>query len=134
MKRINWIPLWIALATGPLVFIVQHWVRPAVPPTSSAWLLLGLLPSLITGVGFPYIIVARPPRDAMAAARAFTLMTLATLGLQVTVEVTGLIPGANTFDVMDIFGSVAGMLLGAVLYRRVAPHLGYETPAGGASG
>ena len=127
MKHINWIPLWIALATGPLVIIIQHGVRPAVPSTSPAWLLLGPLPNLIIGMCFPYIVVARPPGNPTSAARAFTLMTLATLGVQIVIEVTRLIPGADTFDLMDVAAALAGMFLGAVLYRRIAPHLRYET-------
>ena len=131
MRRINWIPLWIALAAGPLVFILRHGVRPAVPPTNPGWLLLGPLPNLIVGMCIPYIIVARLPRDPTSAARAFTLMTLATLGILIVIEVTRLIPAADTFDIMDIVASVAGMFLGAVLYRRVAPHLRYDTQPDG---
>lgn len=52
---------------------------------------------------------------------------LATLGLQVVVEVIRLIPGTATFEPLDIVASVAGMLLGALLYRRVAPYLRYAT-------
>ena len=129
MKRINWIALWIALATAPLVLAIQLMLRPVTPAASSAWLLLGPLPSLVIGICFPYSIVVRPPRTATAAARAFTLMALATLGIQIAVEVTGLIPGADTFDILDIVASVAGMFLGALLYRRVAPHLGYDPRA-----
>ena len=127
MKRINWIPLWIALAAAPLVFLLQHVVRPSVPSISAAWLLLGPVPSLIVGTCVPFIVVARLPRSPTSAARAFTLTTLATLGAQVLIEVTRLIPGADTFDIMDVVASVAGMLLGAMFYRRVAPHLRYDT-------
>ena len=125
MRRVNWIAVAIALAAGPLVLIVQHWLRPAVPPDNVAWWVLGSAPNLIIALCVPFIIVARPIFTPVRAARAFTFMTLATLGVLVVMEIIRPIRAAGTFDPLDLAASVAGMALGALLYRRVAPRLRY---------
>jgi len=128
VKRVNWIALAIALAAGPLVFIVQEWLRPMLPPGSVAWWLLGSAPNLIVALCFPFIIVVRPIFSPLRAARAFTFMTLATLGVLVVMELVRPISGADTFDPLDLVASIAGLALGALLYRRVAPRLRYAPP------
>ena len=122
MKRINWTALLIALAAGPLVLVVEYWLRPAVPEGSAAWRLLGPTPNLILAMCVPFIIVARTMFTPLEAARAFTLMTLATLAVLIVVEA---IHPLSTFDPLDLLASVAGMVLGALLYRRLAPRLRY---------
>jgi hypothetical protein len=116
------------MATGPLVFIVQHWMRPAAAPGSVVASLLGPAPNLIVGLCFPFIIVARPIFTPLQAARAFTLMTLATLGVLIVMEIVHPIPGAATFDLLDIVASVVGLVLSVLLYRRLAPRIAYAPP------
>ena len=130
MRRINWIAFWIALATGPLVVIVQQWLRPAVSPESVASWLLGPAPNLIVALCFPFIILVRPIFSPLEAARAFTLMTLATLAVLVVAEALGPIPGADTFDTLDLAASIAGLWLGVMLFRRLAPRLTYSAAPG----
>jgi hypothetical protein len=128
-KRVNWNALLIALAAGPLVFIIQQWLRPALPTHSIAWRVLGPAPNLIVAACFPFVIVARPIFTPLQAARAFTLMTLATMAILIIMEAIRPLSGADTFDPLDLVASVAGMVLSALLYRRLAPHLRYAAPS-----
>ena len=129
MRRVNLLPLGIALAALPLVWAIQHWLRPGLEPGSQGWLVFGPLPNFVVGLCVPYIAVAPLPASPLTAARAFTLAALATLAIQIVVEVIRPPGVAATFDVLDIVGSVAGMFVGALLYRWVAPNLRHAAPS-----
>ena len=124
MRRINTVPLCLALASGPLVLLLQHWVRPAFTAGSTAWWLLGATPSLIIGLCVPFVVVIRTTYSPLGAARAFTLACLGTFALLILVEVAGTFRG-SPFSPMDIAAGIAGLTLSALLYRRLAPHLLY---------
>lgn len=124
VSRIDWKPLGIAAAAVPLLVIVLA-VRRHVPADSALWWLLGPAPNLIVALCVPFAVVATPTYTPLEAARAFTLTTLATFGALVVFEAIGPIAGLDTFDPLDLIGSAIGVILGARLYRRLAPHLRY---------
>jgi hypothetical protein len=124
MSRIDWKPLGIALAAIPLLLLVLE-ARRHLAADSPAWWVLGPAPNLIVALCIPFAVVATPGRTPLESARAFTLTTLATFGALVVLEAIGPIPRFDTFDPLDLIASALGVLLGARLYRRLAPHLRY---------
>ena len=126
MIRIDWRPLGIALAAIPLLVIILE-ARRHVPGDSALWWLLGPAPNFVVALCVPFAVVATPARTPLDAARAFTLTTLAIFGALVVFEVVGPIAGLDTFDPLDLIASALGVLLGARLYRRLAPRLRYAT-------
>ena len=124
MSRIDWKPLGIVLAAIPLLVLILT-VRRHVSGDSAAWWLLGPAPNLIVALCVPFAVVVTPTRTPIEAARAFTLTTLATFGALVVFEAIGPIAGLDTFDPLDLIASAVGVILGARLYRRLAPHLRY---------
>jgi hypothetical protein len=124
MSRIDWKPLGIALAAIPLLLLVVE-LRRHVSGESAAWWILGPAPNLIVALCVPFAVVTTPAHTPLAAARAFTLTTLATFGALVVFEATRPIPALDTFDPLDLVASALGVILGARVYRWLAPHLRY---------
>jgi len=123
MSRINRVPLAIGLAALPLAILVYVWLRPHAAGLPLR--LLDVAPNFIAALCAPFLIVVRPTRTPIEAARAFTLAALATVGALVVVEVACAFIGIARFDPLDIVASVAGMLLAAGLYRAIAPGMRY---------
>jgi hypothetical protein len=126
----------IALSTGPLVFAIQQWVRPALSaPPSPVAVLLGVAPNLVTGLCFPFASVMRPSLLSKAgAASMFTAGCIATLLVLLMMEWWRPIAGAQTFDIGDVAASIVGVALSLGVYRRwVHDRLRFRG-AGGASG
>ena len=125
MSRINRIPLAIALAAVPLGILVHLWLRPHAAAGGLPLRLLDVAPNFIAAVCAPFLVVVRPTRTPIEAARAFTLAALATVAALIVVEVACAFVGIARFDPLDIVASVAGMLLAAGLYRAIAPGMRY---------
>jgi hypothetical protein len=125
MSRINRIPLAIAIAAVPLGVLVYAWLRPHAVPGGLALRLLDVAPNFIAALCAPFLVVVRPTRTPIEAARAFTLAALATLGVLILVEVVCAFVGIARFDPLDIIASIVGMLLAAGLYRAIAPRIAY---------
>lgn len=125
--------LGIAMLTGPLVWLIQEVLRPAALGHHTVLWMLGPAPNVVVGLCFPFAALSYPFESIAQARRGIVAATLVTIGILVAFEFWRPFPGAQTYDPLDIAGSVLGGVIGAavalVLARRMsAPAIARPRP------
>ncbi len=125
MRRTFGLPLAIALAAGPLTWLIQNVFRPATLAHPTLQWLLGPAPNVVVGLCFPFVALSYPFESFADARRAVTWVAILTVGILVVFEFWRPFAGARTYDVLDIAGSVLGGLVGAVLAASHARRMNF---------
>jgi hypothetical protein len=120
MRRTFRLPMAIALLAGPLTWLIQSVLRLATVGHAALQSLLGPAPNVVVGLCFPFAALAYPFDTLTSARRAVAITAAATVGILVIFEVWRPIAGAQTFDPLDIVGSIVGGVVGTLLARLLA--------------
>jgi len=114
MRRTFGLPVGIALLAGAFTWLIQGVLRPAMRAHPTALWFLGPAPNLVVGLCFPFLALGYPFASFASTRWAVAITTTLTIGVLVVFELWRPIRGAQTFDLLDILGSVLAGLLGGL--------------------
>ena len=120
MRRTFGLPLAIALLAGPLTWLIQSVLRPATLAHPALQRALGPAPNFVVGLCFPFVALSYPFESLVNARRAVAMTAILTVGTLLVFELWRPIPGAQTFDPLDIAASILGGVVGALLALSLA--------------
>jgi hypothetical protein len=120
MRRTFGLPLAIALLAGLLTWLIQAVLRPGMHAHPAVLGLLGPAPNVVVGICFPFVALGYPFESFAATRRAIAITTVLTIGILVVFELWRPIRGAQTFDQLDLLGSIMGGLVGGAVALAVA--------------
>ena len=107
MRRTVGTPLAIALLAGPATWLVQNVLRPAAHAHPTLQWFLGPAPNVVVAICFPFVALGYPFESLADTRRGVVAAALLTVAILVTLATWRPIPGARTYDPLDIAGQRA---------------------------